>query len=162
MVICTPGHRLIPVDLLINWSFLFTRVNKVVIIIILLYQLLYNCPIKNTYTYCLGLNALKCYTCQAQSSNCESDSKTCQAGLDRCAKFTFEGNGKDAVLKLCTSASSCANATAFCDNLKKTTPNLDDCKGTCCSGDNCNLSSKNSQVMFGIILFGLLAAIMLK
>ena len=113
-------------------------------------------------TYCLGLNALKCYTCQAQSSNCESNSQTCQAGLDRCAKFTLEGDGKDAVVKSCASTSTCANATAYCDNLKKTIPNLDDCKGTCCSGDNCNLSSKNSQLMFGVILFGLLAAIVLK
>ena len=67
-----------------------------------------------------------------------------------------------AVVKSCLSAPFCKNITAYCD-LYKTwrAPDLE-CKATCCSGDNCNLSSKNSQVVFGIIVFGVLAAIMLK
>ena len=109
------------------------------------------------------MNALKCYTCEAENSNCESNSTTCQAGLmDRCVKVTFELGGKPGVWKSCTSSSHCANITAICDTFKKTYPSGHDCKGTCCSGDNCNLSSKNSQVMIGIIVFGVLAAIMLK
>ena len=118
--------------------------------------------LSNTYTFCLGLNALKCYTCSAVSSNCESNSTTCRAGFDRCGKITFEVGGKNAVSKLCLSAFNCEHIATLCGILEKASPKLDDCEGTCCSGDNCNLSSKNSQVMISIIVFGVLAAIMLK
>ena len=90
--------------------------------------------------------------------------------MDRCAKFTLKTGGIDGVTKLCLSASQCANLAVICDAFKKNIPNLDYCKGICCSGDNCNNSpknspknsSKNSQVMIGIIVFGVLAAIVLK
>ena len=108
------------------------------------------------------MNALKCYTCVEKSSNCESNSKACEAGFDRCVKLTGKVGGKDRVEKACYTSSLCANITALCDTIEKAASELDDCKGTCCSGDNCNLSSKNSQVMIGIIVFGVLAAIMLK
>ena len=118
--------------------------------------------LKITFTYCLGLNALKCYKCVGKNSNCERKSITCQAGLDRCVKIDMKGNGREAVVKSCLLAPFCTNITAYCD-LYRTwrVPDLE-CKATCCSGDNCNLSSKNSQVVFGIIVFGVLAAIMLK
>ena len=108
------------------------------------------------------MNALKCYTCNAVSSDCESNSLTCHAGLDRCGKVTYEAGGKKVVAKSCFVESTCENFKAYCDILKKASPTLVECKGTCCSGDNCNLSSKNSQVMISIIVFGVLAAIMLK
>ena len=105
---------------------------------------------------------IKCYTCAEKSSNCESNSITCRAGFDRCGKVTFEVGGNNAVTKACLSSFSCEHFATFCDALEKANPKMDDCKGTCCSGDNCNLSSKNSHVMIGIIVFGVLAAIMLK
>ena len=107
------------------------------------------------------MNALKCYSCVGKNSNCESNSKTCEAGLDRCVKVDMKGNGKESVAKSCLPAAFCANITAYCAPFKKQVPDLE-CKATCCSGDNCNLSSKNCQVVFGITVFGVLAAIMLK
>lgn len=69
-------------------------------------------------------------------------------------KSDFRIGEKDTELNACASASACANFTAYCDTLRRPIPS--------CSGDNCNLSQNNSQVMFAFILFGRFAAIILK
>ena len=85
---------------------------------------------------------------------------TCKTNQDRCIKATLEGDGKHVVAKSCETAADCSKGAVFCDTLRKKY-GVTECDVTCCSGDNCNHSSKNSQIMFGVIVFGVLTAITL-
>ena len=124
-------------------------------------KLLKKYSLKNTYIFCLDSNALKCYECSSEEENCKHNSVTCKLGRDRCMKASLAEGGKHAVVKGCRTTDVCSKGGLICSVLKKEY-GLTECDVNCCSTDNCNHSSKNSQTMFGVIVFGVLAAITLK
>ena len=120
---------------------------------------------KNAYTFCLDSNALQCYQCGGEGTNCNGERVICEEGSNRCAKLNYGIAGVNYVMKGCETAYHCSDnqASQLCYDAQEESLDLVKCKElNCCSGDNCNRSSKNFQVMFGIIVFGVLAAIMLK
>ena len=76
-------------------------------------------------------------------------------------KASLTEGEKHAFVKGCRTTDDCSKGEQTCSALKKES-GLTECDVNCCSTDNCNHSSKNSQIMFGVIVFGVLAAITLK
>lgn len=109
-----------------------------------------------------GSYALKCYTCSGTGNSCKSGSKTCSAGNDRCGKLVVKAeNGDERVSANCSSKAGCDVQEALC-KIAESSPQVKKCGVYCCTGDNCNLSPKTSQVILAVLVVGLLAATLLN
>jgi len=100
-----------------------------------------------SFAVLVTVSGLKCYDCRGTEKDCakeklDSDKeKTCESGLDTCARTWGKSGDVTAVVNYCTTEALCKAAQdAKCEG--------DDCAVGCCDTDLCNAGSPVSFSVF--------------